>query len=103
MANAFNHQAMDAVRAFASGFNDENLGKESAADPVRPGHIRLAKLANEGRLACGDTIEHHTLGLCTITTIESTHTLTVRAADGQHYRLTGLFFPGARLSSKSPA
>ena len=67
-------------------------------DPVKPGHIKLVRLANEGRLACGDLVETQRLGVCEVVLIHDTHTLDVKATSGQHYRLTGLSFRGARLS-----
>lgn len=67
------------------------------ADPVKPGHIKLVKLANEGRLACGDLVETSRLGVCEVVRIHATHTLDVKTQSGEHFRLTGLNFPGAKL------
>ncbi|MDF2461893.1 MAG: hypothetical protein K0Q43_128 [Ramlibacter sp.] len=59
-------------------------------DPVKPGHIKIVRLAKEGRLARGDLVETATLGTCEVTGISSVDSLTVKAYDGSRHELTGI-------------
>ena len=63
------------------------------------GVVRLVKLSREGAVGCGDLVATRRLGTCEVVTIESAHTLTVRALDNHtHYRISGFDFgPGVRL------
>lgn len=62
--------------------------------------IKLLKLKTEGRLQKGDSLETPRLGVCSVVTIESVHTITVRSIAGKLFRLSGLSFgPGAKMAS----
>ena len=63
------------------------------------GVIRLVRLKREGALGRGDLVATRRLGTCEVVTIETTHTLTVRALDNHtHYRISGIDFgASARL------
>lgn len=61
-------------------------------EAIPQGVVRLIKLQKEGSLKTGDTVATSRLGECTVATIESTHTITVRDAVGKYFRLSGLSF-----------
>jgi hypothetical protein len=71
-------------------------------EPIKPGHIKLVRLAHEGRLACGDLIATGKLGVCTVVSIEAVSIIRVQAVDGRRYMLTGIDWD-ARLSTRSAA
>lgn len=56
-------------------------------------------LKREGALGRGDRVAARRLGTCEVLTIESTHTLKLRALDNHtHCRISGIDFgPGVRL------
>ena len=63
--------------------------------------LKLLKLKREGALNCGDTVEHSRLGICTVATIESFHTIVLRNAADKYFRVSGLSFgPDARVFSR---
>ena len=71
----------------------------SEAPWIPPGVVRLVRLKREGALGRGDLVATRRLGTCEVVSIETTHTLTVRALDDHtHYRNSGLDFgSGVRL------
>jgi hypothetical protein len=70
------------------------------ADPVKPGHIKLVRLAAEGKLAHGDLVETYELGVCEVVLINTVDKLTVKARDGACHVLSGIGWSsrGARLA-----
>jgi hypothetical protein len=71
------------------------------ADPAKPGHIKLVRLAAEGKLAHGDLVETYELGVCEVVLINTADKLTVKARDGACHVLSGIGWGsrGARLAA----
>lgn len=69
------------------------------ADPVKPGHIKLVRLAAEGKLTRGDLVETCELGVCEVVLINTVDKLTVKDSDGAFHVLSGIGWGshGARL------
>ena len=61
-------------------------------EPVKPGCIRLVRLKTEGKLCSGDLIETTRLGVCTVTLIQSNHSIVVKDTRGKYFNLSGLGF-----------
>lgn len=63
------------------------------------GVVRLVKLKREGALSRGDLVATRNLGTCEVITVESTHSITVRALENDtNHRLLCVFGPGVSLS-----
>lgn len=66
---------------------------------LAPGVIQFVKLKREGAIGIRDLIATRSLGTCEVISIESTHTITVRAFEtGTLHRLHCVFGPGVRLA-----
>lgn len=66
---------------------------------IPPGVVRLVRLKREGALGAGDLVALRRLGTCKVITVESTHTITVRALETDTYhRLHCDFGHGVSLS-----
>ena len=56
-------------------------------EPVKPGMVKMVKLANEGRLRAGDIVETAKLGRCEVAWIRSATTIVVKDRAGGHFAL----------------
>jgi len=72
------------------------MGLEPAdPSPVPPGHIRLVRLKEEGRLQAGDLVQTARLGVCTVAYVQSADTFCVKTQDGCYRTLSGFGFKAA--------
>jgi hypothetical protein len=71
--------------------------------PVKPGHIKIIKLAREGTLQPGDVVETSTLGKCTVAYIRNATSICVKRANGTYHTLPDICWPGkaSLISAKS--
>lgn len=56
-------------------------------EPVKPGMVKMVKLANEGALRAGDIVETQRLGKCEVAYIRSTTSIVVKDAPGGYFTL----------------
>ena len=61
-------------------------------EPVKPGYIKLVQLKTEGKLCIGDFVETTRLGVCTVTSIQSSHSILVKDKSGRYFNLSGFGF-----------
>lgn len=66
-------------------------------EPVKPGMVKMVKLANEGALRAGDTVETAKLGRCVVAYIRSATSIVVKDARGDHFTLD-IEWGGARAT-----
>lgn len=52
--------------------------------------LKIEKLKKEGALQSGDSVSTARLGTCSVVTIESMHTITVKDRAGNYFRISGL-------------
>jgi hypothetical protein len=61
--------------------------------------LTLVRLAQEGRVATGDTVHTDALGQCKVAYVVNSDTIVVRSSEGRYHKLTGINFgPDARVS-----
>jgi hypothetical protein len=59
-------------------------------EPVKPGHVKIVRLAKEGQLGRGDLVETTEHGVCEVVLVNEVDAITVKTPAGERFLLSGI-------------